>query len=282
MMVLLTAVCGWAAVFSGRDVVAQSSGNLGMVELDVRSEYSHIRVRRRGSVRTLVFVRDNGMEAIESQVDLRRPAELLVAYTRTMFASYLFQPHPEKVLIVGLGGGAMVHFLRRHDPQVHIDAVEIDPVVVKIAKDYFHIQPGEKLDVITADGLDYLKTTQTRYDVIYLDAFLKPSTETDQTGIPLRLKTIRFYQMVQQKLRPDGVVVINLNQHPRLRQDIKTVQQAFGQVYALRVGLANVVLVCVPGNERLSRAQLRVRAVQLDRRFQTGTLFRQIPAVLMP
>ncbi len=262
--------------------MAQAPSALGAVELDIRSEYSHIRLRRKGSVRTLVFVREGGVEAVESQVDLRRPFELLVPYTQTMFVSYLFQPQPERVLLVGLGGGAMVHFLRHYDPKVQIDVVEIDPTVVKIAQEYFGIRPGEGLNIVTADGYEYLGRTEMRYDVIYLDAFLKPSAETDETGLPLRLKTVRFYRMVQEKLRPGGVVVLNLNQHPTLREDIETLRRSFAQVYAFRVGTGNMVLVGSPASQRLDRAELRTRAAELDRRFQTGTLFRQMPGILMP
>jgi len=280
---MVAAVCGWACCMPGCSrALAQPPSSLGPVELDVKSEYSHIRVRRNGSIRTLVFVRDNGVEPIESQIDLRRPYDLLVPYSRTMFASYLFQPHPKRVLIVGLGGGGMVHFLRHYDPEVHIDAVEIDPVVVKIAHDYFAIRPDEHLKVITADGYDYLQKAETRYDVIFLDAFLKPTAETDETGLPLRLKTLRFYQTVQQKLRPGGVVAFNLNQHPQLREDIETVKQAFAQAYAFRVGFNNVVVVGSPASERLSKTELRTRAAQLDRRLKTRTLFRHMPGILMP
>ncbi len=280
---VIAAACCWAlSGFWPARVVAQPPSTLGAVELDIQSEYSHIRLRRRGSIRTLVFVRVGGVEAVESQVDLRRPFELLVPYTQTMFASYFFQPQPERVLLVGLGGGAMVHFVRHHDPQVQIDAVEIDPAVVKIAQDYFGIRPGDGLNIVTEDGFEFLGRTQTRYDVIYLDAFLKPSDQTDETGMPLRLKTVRFYQVLQQKLRPGGVVVFNLNQHPDLREDIETVRQAFAQVYAFRVGTGNMVLVGSPAGQRLSRTELRTRAAELDRRFKTGTLFRRMPGILMP
>lgn len=279
----IAAACCWAlSGFWPARAAAQPPSTLGAVELDVQSEYSHIRLRRQGSVRTMVFVRAGGVEAIESQIDLRRPFVLLVPYTQTMFASYFFQPQPERVLLVGLGGGAMVHFLRHYDPKVQIDAVEIDPVVVKIAEDYFGIRPGEGLNIITADGYEYLGRTQTRYDVIYLDAFLKPSAQTDETGLPLRLKTVRFYQMVQEKLQPGGVMVFNLNQHSALREDIETLRQSFAQVYPFRVGTGNLVLVASPAAQRLDRAELRARAAALDRRFNTGTLFRQMPGILMP
>ena len=66
------------------------------VELDQISTFSHVKVTRKGDVRTLWFVRDDGDEVIESQVDLSRPDELLVPYTRFMFLSYAFAPRPER------------------------------------------------------------------------------------------------------------------------------------------------------------------------------------------
>jgi spermidine synthase len=59
----------------------------------------------------LTFVRNNGQEAVQSRISLTAPHTLVSQYARGMFASYLYQPHPRRVLIVGLGGGAMVRFL---------------------------------------------------------------------------------------------------------------------------------------------------------------------------
>lgn len=81
-------------------------------------------------------MKDSGQEAVETKVDLEKPHELLAPYSHCMFLSYVFRPKQENVLIVGLGGGAMVHFLRHYDPQVKIDVVEIDAVVVGIADQY--------------------------------------------------------------------------------------------------------------------------------------------------
>ena len=88
-----------AAAAQGR-----TARSYGVVELDQQSNYSHLRVRKQGSVRTLMFVRDSGEEYIQSMVNMNRPHELLSTYCRAMFASYLVQPCPRRVLIVGLGG----------------------------------------------------------------------------------------------------------------------------------------------------------------------------------
>ena len=261
---------------------APSGNAAGAIELDTRSEFSHVRVRRRGSIRTMIFVRDGGVEAVESQVNLRRPHDLLVPYSRTMFASYLFRPEQEEVLIVGLGGGGMVHFLKHHDPKLKIDAVEIDPAVVKIAAEYFGVRSGGHLNVVTADAFRFLDETKKRYDVIYMDAFLKPAPDTDPTGVPLRMKTIEFYKQVQGKLKPDGLVVFNVNVHDGMADDIKTIRGAFAQVYPFRVLNVNVVVVASTAKARETTSVLKTRARQLDRRFKASFSFSQLLKQLAP
>ncbi len=264
------AAAGMLTVGFARDLV-----ELGPVLFETRSDYSHIRVRERGGIRTLSFVRDSGEEVIESQVDLRRPEQLLVPYTRTMFLSYLYHPRPQRVLIVGLGGGAMVHFLRRHDPELHVDVVEIDPVVVQAAERYFAIRADERLRIITQDAFVYLAQTTESYDVIYMDAFLKPSAETDSTGVPLKLKTTEFYRRVREKLTPAGVMVFNLNPHPAVREDIAAIREVFPQsdVYRLDPG-EGFVAIGTQGERLPSARELSAAAAELDRRFGASFSFR--------
>ncbi|MCR4412406.1 MAG: fused MFS/spermidine synthase [Thermoguttaceae bacterium] len=250
---------------------------LGEIELDVKSDYSRILVRKAGNVRTLLFVRDSGEEAAQSQMDLAHPHELRFVYLRYMFLSYAFRPKQEHVLIVGLGGGSMIHFLKRYDPGVKIDVVEIDPVVVRIAGEFFGVRSGGNVHVITADAVDYLADTPSRYDVIYLDAFLKPSGDTDSTGVPLRLRTVRFYQSVQRKLRPGGLVVFNLNPHPGLAEDIETIRAAFPQVYVFRLPAnEGAVVVASTAEERVPRSVVLERAAELDRRFRASFSFQSM------
>jgi spermidine synthase len=257
-------------------VPAHHARDAGTIEFDEKSDYSHIRVRRRGDVRTMIFVHDSGGEAIQSIVNLQRPHELLVPYTRCMFITYLFRPKPQQVLIAGLGGGAMVHFLARYDPQLRIDAVEIDPAVVKAAADYFAVRSGGRINVATADAVKYLEETKTRYDAIYMDAFLKPSADTDSTGAPLRMKTIRFYRGVRQRLHPDGVIAFNLNPHKGIDEDLGAIREVFPQVYVFRVSGTNVVAVATQAAKRATTAELKAAPREIDRRFQAGFSFQQL------
>lgn len=264
------AVCALSAATASR-----YSFLFGSVEHEVTSEYSQIRIRTRGNVRTMLFVRDSGEEVVESQLDLEHPQQLKVAYTQYMFLNYLFDPEPEKVLIVGLGGGSMVHFLQHHDPGVRIDVVEIDPVVVSLAEEYFGVASEGTVNVIVADGFDYLRTTEERYDVIYMDAFLKPSDETDSTGAPLRLQTAPFYDAVKECLSPGGMVVFNLNTHRQLNDSLRTIRSSFPQTYRFTVPNAgNVVVIGSPSDERVSHPDLLQSADAVDERFETEFSFR--------
>ncbi len=248
----------------------------GDLELEVKSDYSKIRIRRERNVRTLWFVRDSGEEVVESRVDLNRPHELLVEYTRFMFLSYLFRPKQEKVLIVGLGGGAMVHFLKHYDAKVKVDVVEIDPVVVKIADKYFGVRSGGNVNIVTKDGFDYLRNADSKYDVIYMDAFLKPSADTDSTGVPLRLKTLKFYKEIQSKLTPDGLVVFNINGHPTIDEDVKTIREGFPQTYVFRLPYdSGLVVVGSMSPKRLKLEAVLTAAAEVDRRFKTSYSFRE-------
>jgi spermidine synthase len=246
----------------------------GKLENEVRSEYSHIRIRRDGNLRSLIFVRDTGQEVIETLVDVNQPHKLLLEYTRYMFLSYALRPKQERVLIVGLGGGAMVHFLARYDPQVKVDVVEIDPAVVQVAQEYFGVRSQGNVNIITADAFKYLAESQVPYDVIYMDAFLKPSDETDSTGVPLKLKQVQFYKSLTRTLKPDGLVVFNLNPHSGTREDVQTIASAFPQTYVWRLPESTgVVVVASLVPRRDSATIISRRARDADARFRAEFSF---------
>lgn len=262
---------------SARTAKGEGPAGFGPVEHEVKSDYSHIRVRRKGDVRTMVFVRDNGQEAGETMLDLKNPHQLLIPYTRAMFAGYLFRPRPEKVLIVGLGGGAMVQFLKHHQPELQVHAIDIDPEVIRIADEYFGTKPTDNIRITAVDGFEYLKETDNRYDVVFMDAFLKPSSDTDGTGVPLRLKTIKFLKQVQSKLTDGGVVVFNINPGKTLRRDVGTIRKAFPQSYEFRVfGSKNLVVVGSTSETRQTGTHLDSVASELDERFDVTFSFAEL------
>ena len=92
--------------------------------------------------------------------------------------------------------------LWRDFPQVQIQAVELDPVVVDVAYRYFHLPRDPRLRVDVGDGRRYLSASPRRYDVIVIDAFFADA-------IPAHLVTQEFLRLVRTRLTPGGVVVTN-------------------------------------------------------------------------
>jgi spermidine synthase len=267
LLAVAVALVAWSAF---------SAPSLGRLEHEEVSPYSRIRVRRDGDVRTLTFVRDNGQEAVQSRVDLTAPHTLQSPYARGMFASYLYQPHPRRVLIVGLGGGAMVRFLTHHEPQVRIDAVEIDPAVVRLADQYFDVRSGGNVRVHTADAVKFVESTEDRYDVILMDAFLRPSSDTDTTGVPTRLKTLAFLGRLKRALAPGGVIAFNVNEHATLADDIAAVTTAFGDAAVYRCPPADNKVVIAAEGGLVTDDEMRARIAALDARFGGALSFAEV------
>jgi spermidine synthase len=275
---LVVTVCILAAGIAIATVVTgRGPSATGPIEHEVKSDFSHIRVRRDDDIRTLTFVEDNGQEVIESQVDLIQPHRLMLPYTRTMFASYLFVPQQERVLIVGLGGGGMVHFLRHFDSELRLEVVEIDPVIIEIAEKYFGVSSEGNVRIIHQDARRFIQQEGPTYDVIYMDAFLGASEGTDVSGVPLHLKTLPFFQQLQKRLSPEGAVVFNLHRHRNHDEDVRAIRAAFGQVYVFRVpARGNVVVVATMSDARLDGQTLLARAAELDRSPRAGFSFRRL------
>ncbi|MES2658325.1 MAG: fused MFS/spermidine synthase [Verrucomicrobiota bacterium] len=274
-LVLLVGGCG-----RDESEIGTTNAN-GTLIRAVKSEFSDIRVREKGSVRNLIFVEPSGLEVRQSSIDLKQPGRLMLGYSDVMFGSFLFKHPQERVLVVGLGGGAMVRFMNHHFPETKVDAVEIDPVVVELAGEYFGTKPGTGTRIFTEDAIVYLQRDHGKYDVIYMDAFLEPGMETDARGIPKKLKTVEFLKGLHRQLNPGGVVAFNISEHPELDQDLAKISEAFPVVYRAKApGTNNHVVIASPDPVRRAREDLLDAGRKLDRSLEVGFSFEGLAGLL--
>ena len=141
--------------------------------------------------------------AIQSHMRKAEPDKLTLAYTRTMMGFLLFQPKPERIAMIGLGGGSLAKYCLRHVPDAHFTAVEINPKVIAL-RDKFRIPPdGPNFKVVCADGAAYVRSRSKRVDVLLVDGF-------DRDGQPGPLGSAEFYDNCYTKLRDGGVLAVNL------------------------------------------------------------------------
>ncbi|MCA9693644.1 MAG: hypothetical protein KC636_28880 [Myxococcales bacterium] len=199
-----------------------------VVLFDETSPYSRVRVLQKKNLRLLGFLQDNGREMIQSSLDVDAPHVLKLPYGQAAFLSLAIKPSQPRILIVGLGGGAMVHFLRRHLPDAALEVVEIDPVVVKVAAEYFGVRDGVEAKVHVGDGVAFIQGASARWDAIYLDAFFKPTApNTDLSGVPEGISGPAFLRSLAEHLEPDGLMILHVHHRADWAEHLRAVQGVF-------------------------------------------------------
>lgn len=143
------------------------------------------------------------LDATQSKMRKGEPNKLVLGYTRTMMGFLLFQPKPQRIAMIGLGGGSLAKYCLRHLPDTHFTAVEINPAVIAL-RDKFEIPPdNDNFKVVCGDGADYVRDRAEPVDVLLVDGF-------DQGGQPSQLCSAGFYDHCHAKLRDGGVLAVNL------------------------------------------------------------------------
>ncbi|MDX6690101.1 MAG: hypothetical protein QOG15_1558 [Solirubrobacteraceae bacterium] len=111
---------------------------------------------------------------------------------------------PRSIAILGNAAGTTARAYGHYFPRTRIDAVEIDGELTKLGRRYFDLR-APRLHTHTADARPFLRRTGERYDVIVVDAYRQPY-------IPFYLATKEFFALARDRLRPGGVVLINVGE----------------------------------------------------------------------
>lgn len=188
------------------------------------------------------------------------PDELVFDYARLVMAGLLVHPEPERILVVGLGGGTLPKTFRSMFPAAEIDIVEIDPAVVDVAKRFFGFEEDERMKVTVKDARVFVKQAGIfgrKYDYIVLDAF-------NGDYIPEHLMTKEWLEENQKILSDDGVLLANTFSSSRLyHSESVTYEAAFGWMRNVKLDSGNRVILT--GNiDPVSEAELMARAEAMD------------------
>ena len=165
-----------------------------------------------------------GSDWVQGAMRIARPWSLELAYTREMMAGLLLRPAagwPRSALLIGLGAGSLAKFIHRNLPECRITAVEINPQVEFIARQYFKLPDDQRLEVVTGCGADYMLSGTRCYDYILVDGF-DPEARTGP------LDTVPFYQACRARLSQKGLLAVNFLGHDKgFRASVERLHQAF-------------------------------------------------------
>jgi spermidine synthase len=154
-----------------------------------------------------------GNSMVQSAMRLAVPNQLELVYTRCMMGFMLFHPQPQNILMIGLGGGSLAKFVYHGLPRTRTTVVEINPQVVVAARNCFFVPPDDdRLQVLIAEGDEYVARHPSSTDVLMVDGF-------DDGCQVASLCTQDFYNHARAVLKRNGVLVVNLLSRDKSFQD---------------------------------------------------------------
>lgn len=188
------------------------------------SAYNYIQVLQFGNTRVLRLNEGQGMHSMYNPqlVNFHGPWEqVLVA---PFFNAPPYAPtQVQRMAIVGLAAGTTAREASAVFPDIAIDGIEIDPLIIQVARTYFDMNEPN-LNVITQDGRIGLERSTTHYQVISIDAYRPPY-------IPYHLTTREFFEIARDHLTTDGVLVLNVGRGPGDRRLLDAFSSTLAQVF---------------------------------------------------
>src|SRR5262245_31479223 len=117
----------------------------------------------------------------------------------------------DNVLILGAGTGTDVAAALRHGAK-HVDAVDIDPVILRLGAERHPDKPysDPRVTIINDDARHFLRTTTKRYDLIVFALIDSLTVQSSFSGVRLEsyMFTRESFEAVRDHLTPRGVMVL--------------------------------------------------------------------------
>lgn len=132
-----------------------------------------------------------------------------------LFLPALFLPAEQvkRVLLLGVGGGAVINQFTHLLMPDKIVGVELDPTHIDIARRFFAVK-HKSVELYQADAIDWLhKYKGEKFDIVIEDLF------TEENGEPKRVATAdkQWFSLLQKHLNPGGALVINFEDPAQMR-----------------------------------------------------------------
>ncbi len=197
----------------GREEIWSPYQKLEIVPLDVREDSTTIRVGYVIDVNSVPYQQAVNLsyEFVNSNPRIygfRSPE--LVKFDHYNLP-YLFGKELDDVLIVGAGAGNDAAGALRNGAK-HVDAVEIDPVIIKIGKKLHPEQPysSERVDIINDDARSFFHKTKKRYDLVVFGLLDSHTLSSNLSNVRLDnyVYTLQSIREAKRLLKPGGVLVL--------------------------------------------------------------------------
>ncbi|MBR9845218.1 MAG: methyltransferase domain-containing protein [Algicola sp.] len=121
------------------------------------------------------------------------------------------------ILLLGLGGGSVIETLRQDfNYQKQITAIDIDPVIIDIAKTEYQLENNANTTIICEDALQFIKNNTSTFDLIIIDLFI-------DIKVPKPFLELSFWENVITSKSTNGVLLFNASLEEKKSYQLQTV-----------------------------------------------------------
>ena len=203
-------------------------------------------------------------QAIQSCMSRQEPTKLILPYQQFMMMWSLLRVDspPTQACLLGLGGGDMVRYLRKHFPSMNVLAVDSDPVIAKLATKYFSLTPDQKKLIIEIANAENIIQKLHNQDLLLIDIVVR-------NQLPEFLLKTSFWQDCYSSLNENGIMVVNVipDSESEFLNLLKTLREIFGHI-PLCMGVPDhkniVLLMPLLETSMPSLSQLKQRITKLQ------------------
>ncbi len=140
-----------------------------------------------------------------------------------LFLPVLFCPNAprlDRVLVLGVGGGAVINALNHLLTVKHITGVDFDPLHLRIAKKHF-LQNPKNVRLVECDAQAFVvRDTKATYDFIIEDLFCGAPDDSSEAIRPIAVD-VEWLQALNEKLIAQGVLAINFEDEAQMRSALR-------------------------------------------------------------
>ena len=142
---------------------------------------------------------------------------------------FLAPEQVRRVLVLGVGGGAVMHQLASWYPDTDITGIELDKTHLAIARRFFHLK-GKHITLIQQDAIDWVKRYRgLPFDLVIDDLF------AEEKGEPLRViaASKSWLGHLARLMTTHGALVMNFTEAKDLREAITRITQGANQKFTM-------------------------------------------------
>ena len=212
--------------------------------------------------------------------------DLVFEYTKYYRLANYFLPNIKKALTIGGCIYSQPRDFLKLNSSSTIDAIEIDPGMTDIAREYFGLKDDPRLKIVHQDGRIFLNANIDKYDAIFVDAFNSASFT------PFHLTTLEAVSKIFDSLNDKGIVITNVissingEKGKFFQTEYLTYSKVFSRVYAFAIDsnidtqkVQNIMIVGIKGSSEPAKIFGAEAKIQLSHQISKDQIESRLPAL---